>query len=81
MAAGPSTVLTDVTFGLRDRSQLYVHWSRELVKDEGRDVPAEHQLIADRTLARDTDGAAEALQTHIERSAGVLLEYIGALVQ
>lgn len=51
------------------------------MKDEGRDVPAEHQLIADRTLARDTDGAAEALQTHIERSAGVLLEYIGALVQ
>lgn len=61
LAAGPSTVFTDVTFGLRDRSQLYVHWSRELVKDEDRDVPAEHQLIAG-TLARDTDGTAEALQ-------------------
>lgn len=69
-----------VAVGLRDRYQLYVHWSRELVKDEERDVPAEHQLIADMALARDTDGASEALRAHIERSAEVLLSYVGALV-
>ena len=81
LAGGPSKVLTEVAVGLRDRSQLYVHWSRELVKDEGRDVPAEHQLIAERTLARDADGAAAALQAHIERSASVLLNYVGELVE
>lgn len=80
LAGGPSTVLTDVAVGLRDRSQLFVHWSRELVKDEERDVPAEHQLITDRTLAKDADGAADALQAHIERSADVLLNYVGELV-
>lgn len=80
LAGGPSKVLTEVAIGLRDRSQLFVHWSRELVKDEDRDVPAEHQLIADCTLARDADGAADALESHIERSAGVLLDYVGALV-
>lgn len=81
LAGGPSKVLTEVAIGLRDRSQLFVHWSRELVKDEDRDVPAEHKLIADRTVARDADGAAEALEAHIERSAGVLLDYLGALVK
>ena len=77
LAGGPSKVLTEVAVGLRDRSQLYVHWSRELVKDEERDVPAEHQLISDRTLARDADGAAEALKMHIERSVSALLDYVG----
>jgi len=81
LAGGPSKVLTEVAGGLRDRSQLYVHWSRELVKDEERDVPAEHRLIAERTLARDADGASEALKAHIERSADVLLNYIGELVE
>lgn len=81
LAGGPSKVLTEVAIGLRDRSQLFVHWSRELVKDVERDVPAEHQLITDRTLARDADGAAEALKAHIERSASVLLNYVGELVE
>jgi len=81
LAGGPSKVLTEVAVGLRDRSQLFVHWSRELVKDDDRDVPAEHQLIAETTLARDADGAAEALKAHIERSAQVLLDYAGQPVE
>lgn len=81
LAGGPSKVLVEVAVGLRDRSQLYVHWSRELVKDDERDVPAEHQVITERTLARDADGAAEALKAHIERSAEVLLNYAGQLVE
>lgn len=80
LAGGPSKILTEVAVGLRDRSQLYVHWSRELVKDDERDVAAEHQCIAERTLARDAEAAAEALQSHIERSAQVLLDYAGELV-
>lgn len=75
LAGGRSATLAEVATGLRARSELYVHWSRELVKDESRDVVAEHRLIAELAVARDADGAADALEQHIQRSTMALVAY------
>lgn len=79
LAGGRSQTLTDVATGLRDRSDLYVHWSRELARDETRDVAAEHRLITEKAIARDVEGAATALREHIERSASALIAYATGL--
>ena len=79
LAGGRSRRLTAIATGLRDCSELYVHWSRELAHDESRDVGSEHRLIADATVARDADTAAEALGDHIERTARALLAYASSL--
>lgn len=78
LAGGRSTRLTGIADSLRDCSDLYIHWSRELARDDRRDVAAEHQEIADLTLARDADGAAEALAQHIERTTIALVRYAEA---
>lgn len=75
LAGGRSRRLTAIAENLRDCSDLYIHWSRELAHDESRDVAAEHREIADLTLARDADRAAEALGRHIERTAAALIDY------
>lgn len=75
LAGGRSSRLTDVADNLRDCSNLYLYWSRELAHDTGRDVAAEHQEIADLTLARDADSAADALGRHIERTTQALVAY------
>ncbi len=75
LAGGRSTRLIAVADNLRDCSDLYIHWSRELVHDNLRDAPAEHQRIADLTLARDADGAAAALAHHIELTTALLVAY------
>lgn len=76
LAGGRSSRLTAVASNLRDCSNLYLHWSRELAHDTSRDVAAEHQQIADLTVARDADAAAEALGRHIDRTTQVLVAYI-----
>jgi DNA-binding GntR family transcriptional regulator len=76
LSGGISHRLTAIATGLRDCSELYVHWSRELAHDESRDVDQEHQLIADTTLARDADAAVIALGDHIERTTEALLNYV-----
>lgn len=78
LAGGRSTRLTGIADSLRDCSDLYIHWSRELAHDDRRDVAAEHQEIADLTLARDADGAADALAQHIERTTAALVRYAEA---
>lgn len=75
LAGGRSTTLTEVATELRARSELYVHWSRELVADETRDVPAEHRRIVELAVARDAEAAARALEDHIQRSTDALVEY------
>lgn len=79
LAGGTSTRLTAIADGLRDCSDLYIHWSRALAHDDHRDAAAEHQQIADLTLARDADGAAAALVAHIERTTDVLVEYANSV--
>lgn len=78
LAGGRSTTLTEVATGLRARSELFVHWSRELTRDDDRDVPAEHRSIAELAVARDADGACAALQEHIERSTAALVAHATA---
>lgn len=73
LAGGKSTRLTGIAVGLRDCSELYRHWSRELAHDNNRDVAAEHQLIAERTAARDAEGATKSLGDHIERTTEALV--------
>ncbi|CAM3096560.1 GntR family transcriptional regulator [Skermania piniformis] len=75
LAGGRSARLIAVADNMRDCSDLYIHWSRELAHDTRRDAAAEHQTIADLTLARDADGAAAALAQHIERTTAALVEY------
>jgi DNA-binding GntR family transcriptional regulator len=75
LAGCKSTRLTAVATGLRECAELYLHWSRELAHDENRDVAAEHKLIADRAVARDSDAASGALGDHIERTTAILVAY------
>ncbi|ORW10551.1 GntR family transcriptional regulator [Mycolicibacter longobardus] len=78
LAGGKSTRLTAVADSLRDCSELYLYWSRELAHDDQRDAAAEHAEIAEYTLARDADKAAEALAAHIERTTDALVSYANA---
>ena len=75
LSGGRSTTLIKIADNLRDRSDLYIHWSRELAHDDGRDAASEHQEIADSTVARDADGATEALSRHIARTTDALGRY------
>jgi DNA-binding GntR family transcriptional regulator len=81
LAGGRSATLTEVATGLRDRTELFVHWSRELTHDDSRDVPAEHRRIADLAVARDAEGAAQALDEHIRRSVAALSAYAQTLAE
>lgn len=75
LAGGKSSRLTAIADSLRDCSELYLYWSRELAHDDQRDAAAEHAQITELTLARDPDKAAEALATHIERTTEALVRY------
>ena len=79
LAGGRSSRLIAAAANLRDCSDLYIHWSRELAHDDHRDAAAEHREIAEFTVARDADRAAEALGRHIERTTAALIEYIQRL--
>lgn len=70
-----SSRLVSIATGLRDCSDLYQHWSRELAHDTDRDVACEHREIAELTAARDADAACAALGRHIERTTSALLAY------
>jgi DNA-binding GntR family transcriptional regulator len=59
----------------RDRAELYRAWTRSLAHHVERNVRAEHETIAERTLAHDADGAAEALTAHIQKTTDLLLAY------
>ncbi len=73
-----STRLESIATGLRDCSELYRHWSRELAHDTGRDVASEHREIAELSAARDADAACAALGKHIERTTAALLTFAEA---
>ncbi|GAA0035264.1 GntR family transcriptional regulator [Brevibacterium metallidurans] len=72
IAGAGTTRLTDVAMNLRDRAELYRHWSRMLAGDSDRGVGAEHAEIAELAVARD-EAAAEALSAHIERTTDALI--------
>ena len=75
LAGCGSSRLGDIATGLRDCAELYQHWSQEFARDVTRDIAAEHQTIAELTVARDEAGATAALRDHIERTTAALVRY------
>ena len=69
--------LQGVVLALRDSSELYRRWWWALADDRQRDLAAEHRQLRDLTLARDADGAIEALTYHIRRAPERLIAYAG----
>ncbi|MFF2246087.1 GntR family transcriptional regulator [Arthrobacter sp. NPDC058130] len=67
--------LESIATELRDCSLLYQHWSIDIAHDLDRDVAAEHRHIAELAVARDAEGAVQALTEHIERTTAALLAY------
>ena len=67
--------LHGVVLALRDSAELYRRWWWALADDSQRDLTAEHRQLKDLTLARDTDGAIEALTYHIKRGPERLIAY------
>lgn len=70
--------LQGVVLALRDSSELYRRWWWALADDHQRDLAAEHRQLKDLTLARDADGAIEALRSHIRRGPERLIAYASA---
>lgn len=67
--------LQEVVLGLRDSAELYRRWWWALAADRHRDLAAEHRQLKDLTLARDADGAIEALTYHIKGAPERLIAY------
>lgn len=75
LAGSANTHLESIASSLRDRSELYLYWSHYLGDDSDRDVAREHRELADLTVARDADNAADALARHIQRTTDALVQY------
>jgi DNA-binding GntR family transcriptional regulator len=67
--------LYGVVLGLRDSAELYRRWWWSLADTGQRDLEAEHRQLKDLMLARDADGAVEALTSHIRRAPDQLIAY------
>lgn len=72
LAGSGNTRLAAIAMNLRDCSELYRHWSVELAGDVDRDIPAEHDRIAELAIARDPR-AVDALGAHIQRTTTALV--------
>ncbi|MGV9734046.1 GntR family transcriptional regulator [Rhodococcus aetherivorans] len=75
LAGSRNSHLESIATSLRDRSELYLYWSRYLGDGPTRDVACEHRQLADLTVARQADAAAAALEQHIQRTTDSLVEY------
>jgi DNA-binding GntR family transcriptional regulator len=67
--------LHGVVLALRDSAELYRRWWWALADDRQRDLAAEHRQLKDLILARDADGAIEALTYHIKGAPERLIAY------
>jgi DNA-binding GntR family transcriptional regulator len=67
--------LHGVVLALRDSAELYRRWWWALADDRQRDLTAEHRQLKDLILARDADGAIEALTYHIKGAPERLIAY------
>jgi DNA-binding GntR family transcriptional regulator len=73
LAGSPNLRLRTIADSLRDATEVYRCWSRQLGDETDRDVAGEHRRILDATLARQADRAVLELTEHIERTTRVLL--------
>jgi GntR family carbon starvation induced transcriptional regulator len=71
ISACGSPVLLEICGKLFSRADRYRRLSVSL-EGAARDVTGEHRRLMDRALARDADGAAEALREHYGRTAAAL---------
>jgi DNA-binding GntR family transcriptional regulator len=78
LSGSGSPRLEDIATGLRDSFELYRRWYWALTDDHTRDIPAEHRLLKDLALERDTSRAVEVLTAHIERAPCALIAYAEA---
>ena len=67
--------LQGVVLALRDSAELYRRWWWALANDRQRDLAVEHRQLKDLTLARDADGAIEALTYHMKAAPERLIAY------
>ena len=65
--------LLEVARVMRDSAELYRAWSTSLGDEPDRDLAGEHKSLCDLALARDIDGAVEALADHISHTRDLLL--------
>jgi DNA-binding GntR family transcriptional regulator len=73
IAGCPNLRLRTMASSLRDAAELYRSWSGRLGHDQHRDIPSEHDAIAEAALARDADRAVAELTTHLRRTADLLI--------
>jgi DNA-binding GntR family transcriptional regulator len=80
IAGCPNVRLRTMASSLRDAAELYRSWSGPLGHDQHRDIPSEHEAIAEAALSRDADRAVAELTKHLRRTAELLigLETTGA---
>jgi DNA-binding GntR family transcriptional regulator len=69
-------IVTDLCDQLYDRAVRYRSLSIARAYTR-RDVPREHQELADVVLSRDADKAVAALNAHYQRTARLLVEPLG----
>lgn len=75
LAGSNNSHLESIASALRDRSELYLYWSRYLGDGPNRDVACEHRQLAELAVARKADRAADALAQHVQRTTDSLVEY------
>lgn len=74
LAGCPNLRLRSIGESLREAAEVYRYWSSGPGVMHHRNIEAEHKAIFDRALARDADGAAIAVQDHIEATTRLLLD-------
>lgn len=65
--------LLEIAHSLRDSAELYRRWSQPDGAANSRDIAAEHRVILDAALARDTEAAVAALRLHITHTTEMVL--------
>jgi len=73
IAGCPNVRLRTMAASLRDAAELYRSWSGPLGHDQHRDIPAEHEAIAEAALSRDAHRAVAELTRHLRRTADLLI--------
>jgi DNA-binding GntR family transcriptional regulator len=73
IAGCPNVRLRTMASSLRDAAELYRSWSGRIGHDQHRDIPGEHDAIAEAALSRDADRAVAELTMHLRRTADLLI--------
>ncbi|WP_323039226.1 GntR family transcriptional regulator [Gemmobacter sp.] len=74
VAACTSPAMLRIREALYSQSERYRRASQPADQEAARDVATEHQAIADATIARDTEAAAEAMRQHLRLTTRILIE-------